>query len=143
MMRETGIDASRVRLANAIPFRPIERSRSGQFRNRRPTAKELRAYGGPVLADITKVQPKIVGALGNAAGMLFGASMPLQRSRRRTFQFQNIPVRITYHPGFVLRFGGRGSALWRSAVRDLRSFWSEAQQGHGMAESPRRRKVDA
>ena len=77
MMREAGIDASRVRLANAIPFRPIERSRSGQFRNRRPTAKELRAYGGPVLADITKVQPKIVGALGNAAAMLFGASMPL------------------------------------------------------------------
>ena len=26
MMREAGIDASRVRLANAIPFRPIERS---------------------------------------------------------------------------------------------------------------------
>ena len=60
-----------------------------------------------MLADITKVQSKIVGALENAAATLFGASMPLQRSRRRTFQFQNIPVRITYHPGFVLRFGAR------------------------------------
>ena len=132
MMREPGIDMSRVRLANAIPFRPVERSPGGRVRNRRPTDKELRIYGQSVLVDIVKVQPKLIGALGRSAAMLFGASIPVRRSRTRTLQFQNMPVRFTYHPGFVLRFGGRGSALWRSAVRDLRKFWNEAEHRRSM-----------
>ena len=130
MMREAGIDVSRVRLANAIPFRPIEQSPQSRVRNRRPTEKELRIYGQSVLVDIAKVRPKLIGALGKSAAMLFGASVPIWRSRARTFQFQNMPVRFTYHPGFVLRFGGRGSALWRSAVRDLKKFWNEAEHRH-------------
>jgi len=125
MMHEAGIDVSWVRLANAIPFRPIERSPGGRVRNRRPTEKELRIYGQSVLVDIAKVQPKLIGALGKSAATLFGVSMPVQRSRARTLQFHNIPLRFTYHPGFVLRFGGRGSALWRLAVRDLKKFRNE------------------
>jgi len=127
MMREAGVDVSRVRFANVIPFRPIERSPGGRVRNRRPTDKELRIYGQSVLVDIVKVRPKLIAALGRSAAMLFGASIPVRRSRTRTLQFQNMPVRFTYHPGFVLRFGGRGSPLWRSAVGDLKKFWSEAQ----------------
>jgi len=134
MMREAGIDMSRVRLANAIPFRPIERSRAGRVRNRRPTEEELRTYGQCVLGDIAKIQPKVIGALGKSAAMLFGASTPVQRSRKRTFRFRNTPVRITYHPGFVLRFGGRGSVLWRSMVGDLRILWNEARRGLSTAD---------
>ena len=129
MMHEAGIDVSWVRLANAIPFRPVERSPGGRVRNRRPTDKELRIYGQSVLVDIVKVQPKLIGALGRSAAMLFGSSIPVRRSRARILQFQNMPVRFTYHPGFVLRFGGRGSPLSRSAVRDLKRFWNEAQHG--------------
>jgi uracil-DNA glycosylase len=127
MMREVGIDASRVRLANAIPFRPLERSSRDQFRNRRPTESEVRTYGRSVLEDIAKVRPKLIGALGRSAATLFGASMPVEQARRRTFQFREMPVYVTYHPGFVLRFGGRGSPLWKSTVKDLSHFWSEAQ----------------
>jgi uracil-DNA glycosylase family 4 len=92
MMREAGIDASRVRLANAIPFRPIERSPGGGVRNRPPTEKELRTYGRALLRDIETVQPKVIGALGRSAAMLFGITTPIERSRRRTFQFRNVPV---------------------------------------------------
>jgi DNA polymerase len=128
MMREAGIDMSRVRLANAISFRPIERSPAGRIRNRRPAKKEIQSYGQSVLNDIAKVQPKVIGALGKSAAMLFGASTPVQRSRKRTFRFRNTPVRITYHPGFVLRFGGRRSVVWRSVVGDLRILWNEARR---------------
>jgi uracil-DNA glycosylase len=128
MLREAGIDVSQVRLANAIPFRPIEWSPRGRVRNRRPTEKELRVYGQSVLVDIAKVRPKLIGALGKSAAMLFGVSMPVQQSRTKTVKFRKIPVRFTYHPGFVLRFGGRGSALWCSAVRDLKKFWNQAQR---------------
>ncbi len=128
MMREAGIDVSQVRLANAIPFRPIERSPGGRVRNRRPTDNELRNYAQSVLVDIVRVQPKLIVALGRSAGMLFGAPIPVRRSRKRTLQFKDMPVRFTYHPGFVLRFGGRGSPRWRSAVSDLKKFWNEAQK---------------
>ena len=130
MMREAGIDASQVRLANAIPFRPVQRSARGRLRNRRPTAKELRTYGRFVLGDIASVKPKVIGALGKSAAALFGASMSsVEDARKRSFQFHDVPVRVTYHPGFVLRFGGRRSPLWRSAVADLSRFWSDAVEG--------------
>jgi uracil-DNA glycosylase family 4 len=123
MLREAGIDESQIRLANALPFRPIERSAKRGLHNRRPTEKELRDYGPFVLADIATVRPKLIVALGKSAASLFGASTAINSARRQVFWFQHIPVRITYHPGFVLRFGGRGSQLWRTAVRDLRTYW--------------------
>jgi DNA polymerase len=128
MMRESGVDASQVRLANAIPFRPVERSQTGSDRNRRPTKQELEIYGRLVLADIASVRPRFIGALGRSAAALFGAPMPVKQARGRHFQFRGIPVRVTYHPAFVLRFGGRGSRLWRSTVLDLSRFWSEARK---------------
>jgi len=122
MMREAGMRESKIRLANALPFRPIERSTRRGLRNRRPTEKELRDYGPIVLDDILSVRPKLIIALGRSAASLFGIST-INTARKRVFRLQGILVRITYHPGFVLRFGGRGSQLWRTAVRDLRTYW--------------------
>ncbi len=110
-LSEAGIDASRARLANAIPYRPIERSPRGRCRNRRPTDNELRTFECHVLGDIAKVHPRVIGAKGKSAAKLFDVSVPVEQARRRRFRFQDIPVRVTYHPSFVLRFGGRGSAL--------------------------------
>src|SRR6516162_522629 len=123
MMREAGMRESKIRLANALPFRPIERSTRRGLRNRRPPEKELRDYGPIVLDDILSVRPKLIIALGRSAASLFGISTTINSARKRVFRLQGIPVRITYHPGFVLRFGGRGSQLWRTAVRDLRTYW--------------------
>jgi uracil-DNA glycosylase family 4 len=123
MMREAGMRETKIRLANALPFRPIERSTRRGLRNRRPTEKELRDYGPIVLDDILSVRPKLIIALGRSAASLFGISTTINGARKRVFRLQGIPVRITYHPGFVLRFGGRGSQLWRTAVRDLRTYW--------------------
>ena len=127
MMREAGIDEAQIRLANALPFCPIERSAKGGLRNRRPTEKELRDYGPIVLTDIGAVRPKLIIALGKSAASLFGSPTAIHSARRQVFCFQDVPVRITYHPGFVLRFSGRGSQLWRTAVRDLRTFCKREQ----------------
>jgi uracil-DNA glycosylase len=125
MMREAGLDEAQIRLANALPFRPIELSAKRGPRNRRPTEKDLRDYGPIVLADIANVRPKLIIALGKSAASLFGASTAIDSARRQVLCFRDMPVRITYHPGFVLRFGGRGSQLWRTAVRDLRTYWKQ------------------
>jgi len=91
--------------------------------------QELGTYGRLVLADIARVRPKLIGALGKSAAALFGALMPVGQARGRRFQFQGIPVRVTYHPAFVLRFGGKRSRLWQSTVLDLSRFWREAREG--------------
>ncbi len=128
MIREAGMEEAQIRLANALPYRPIERSAQRGLRNRRPTRKELRDYGALVLADIAAVRPKIIIALGKSAASLFGVSRTIQNARRKVLYFANIPVRTTYHPGFVMRFGGRGSQLWRTTVRDLRAYWKRRQR---------------
>ena len=97
--------------------------------------QELETYGPLVLADIASVRPKLIGALGKSAAVLFGALMPVEQARGRCFEFQGIPVRVTYHPGFVLRFGVRESRLWRSTVLDLSRFWSEVQTRRRMTRS--------
>jgi len=128
MMRSSGIDTSRVRLANAIPYRPIQRSPQGRVTNRTPTKAELHTYGQNVLNDILAVQPNVIGALGKSAAMLFGVSAPLDQARKERFQYKHIPVQVTYHPSYVLRFGGRGSTLRRSAVEDMTNLWLKAQR---------------
>lgn len=50
MVRQAGMDFSRVRLANAIPYRPIELSTRDRLRNRTRTQTELHTYGQSVLA---------------------------------------------------------------------------------------------
>jgi DNA polymerase len=127
MMREAGIDFSRVRLANAIPFRPIERTARDRLRNRTPTKIELHAYGRSVLSDVKEVKPAVVCALGKSAAMLFGISEQIDKARKRSFEFEGTPVRVTYHPSYVLRFGRKGSRLWKSAVRDLKGCWLQAK----------------
>jgi uracil-DNA glycosylase family 4 len=44
MLEEAGIDPTQVRLANAIPFRPIAHSTGRKLRNRSPTMEEVRRY---------------------------------------------------------------------------------------------------
>ena len=126
MMHEAGMNELQIRLANALPFRPIQRSVKRGLRNRKPTDREIRDYGPIVLADIASVRPKLIIALGRSAASLFGISTTIDGARKRAFCFQAIPLRITYHPGFVLRFGGKGSQLWRRAVRDLRDYWKRS-----------------
>lgn len=65
MMRDAGMNELQIRLANALPFRPIQRSPHSRLRNRRPTEKELRDYGPTVLADILSVRPKLIIALAS------------------------------------------------------------------------------
>src|SRR5437868_12453062 len=54
MLDEAGIDPRRVRLTNAIPFRPIAYSKDRKPRNCSPTIEEVGHYGAAVLTDIRR-----------------------------------------------------------------------------------------
>ncbi|TYO65105.1 hypothetical protein FXV83_18075 [Bradyrhizobium hipponense] len=126
MLDEAGIDPQQVRLANAIPFRPIAYSRDRKPRNRSPTIEEVDHYGAAVLTDIRRSKPGVIVALGNTASRLFGESQSIRVTRKAKLQFEGHPLRITFHPAYVRRFGGRNGDAWGQAVADLRRAWQES-----------------
>jgi uracil-DNA glycosylase len=121
MLMEAKVDPAQLRLANAIPLRPIDR-RNGN-RSRAPTASEVAAYSHLVLGDIDKAKPAVILALGNTAARLFGASGKIEKLRRERLKFDGRPLRVSFHPAFVRRFGGPNSDLWRQSVADIRRAW--------------------
>ena len=126
MLEEAGINLGQLRLANVIPFRPIEYCKGRKLRNRTPTLEEIDHYGAAVLADIRRSRPGVVVALGSTAARLFGASRPIRASRKAKVQFGGCPVCITFHPAYARRFGGSNGDLWRKTVADLRRAWEES-----------------
>ncbi|WP_334419675.1 MULTISPECIES: uracil-DNA glycosylase [unclassified Bradyrhizobium] len=125
MLEESGIDPGQLRLANVIPFRPIEHSKDHKPRNRSPTTEEIQFYGAAVLTDIRRSRPDVIVALGSTAARLFGESPSIRMARKAKRQFEGHPLRITFHPAYVRRFGGRNGDAWRQAVVDLRQAWKE------------------
>ncbi|WP_439359130.1 uracil-DNA glycosylase [Bradyrhizobium sp. DASA03007] len=126
MLNEAGIDPQQVRLANAIPFRPIAHSKDRKPRNRSPTIEEVDRFGAAVLIDIRRSRPGVIVALGSTAARLFGESQSIRVTRKAKLQFEGHPLRITFHPAYVRRFGGRNGDAWRHAVADLRRAWNDS-----------------
>ena len=81
MLEEAGIDSKQVRLANAIPFRPIAYAKDRKPRNRSPTIEEVARYGAAVLTDIRRSKPGAIVALGSTAARLFGKPRSIQAAR--------------------------------------------------------------
>lgn len=126
MLKEGGIDPGQLRLANAIPFRPIEHSKDCKPRNRSPTTDEIQCHGVAVLTDIRRSKPAVIVALGTTAARLFGASQSIRAARKAKLQFEGRPLRVTFHPAYVRRFGGRTGDPWRDMVHDLRQAWDDS-----------------
>lgn len=127
MLDQVGIDFKQLRLANALPFRPVERKKkskkNSKLRNRAPTIEEINRYGAAVLTDIRRCRPRVVVALGSTAARLFGASRSIRASRKAKLQFDGRPLQVTFHPAYVRRFGGSSGEGWRKTVADLRRAW--------------------
>ena len=98
-------------------------------RNRSPTIEEVDRYGAALLNDIRRSKPGVVVALGSTASRLFGKLQSIRVTRKAKLQFEGRPLRITFHPAYVRRFGGRNGNVWRKAVADLRQAWEESA-GH-------------
>ncbi|MEH2529725.1 uracil-DNA glycosylase family 4 [Bradyrhizobium sp. AZCC 1588] len=124
LLKQAGIDLRQLRLANAIPFRPMEYTEKSALRNRAPTIEEINHYGAAVLTDIRRSKPRVVVALGSTAARLFRASRSIRASRKAKLQFDGRPLQITFHPAYVRRFGGSNGDAWRKMVADLRRAWN-------------------
>jgi DNA polymerase len=95
-----------VYIANVVKCRPPN--------NRIPAAEEI-AHCLPYLQrQVELIQPKIIVALGKtAACALLGQDATLGSLRGKVYQYQGIPLIITYHPAYLLRSPAEKAKAWQ------------------------------
>lgn len=85
-----------VYIANAVKCRPPG--------NRTPEAEETAACWPYLERQIALLQPKLIVALGRpAAQTLLQTEVKIGAARGKLFQFNGIPLIVTYHPAYLLR----------------------------------------
>jgi len=106
-----------VYISNICKFRPALKNQTTN--NRKPTPQEMNACLPFVRAEIEIVQPRCIVALGGTAaeGLLNYQGQPVGRMRGRWHEFEGIPVRVTYHPSYLLHND--------SAVSEKRKVWDD------------------
>jgi len=86
----------KVYIANAVKCRPPN--------NRTPEAGETAACWPFLARQIGLIRPKLVVALGRpAAQTLLQSEVKISAARGRLFDYQGIPLVVTYHPAYLLR----------------------------------------
>ena len=81
--------------------------------NRDPLRSEIEKYIPYLNRQIKIIQPKLILALGKVAGKsLIGIDISLQEMRDKIFDYNGIPLKITYHPETLLRNQNLKKLAW-------------------------------
>ena len=122
MIQAMGVAREQVYIGNIMNWRPqLAVGADGvQYGNREPTEAEMN-YCLPFLrAQIEVVQPAIIVALGSTAakGLLgFQAFRTVGEARSRWHEYLGRPLRVTYHPSYLLRKASESKLAERKAKR--------------------------
>ena len=112
IIQAMGLQREEVYIANVVKCRPPM--------NRPPEADEVAACSGYLRAQISILQPKVICALGKtAATALLETEAPMNQLRGKTFQWQGIPVIVTFHPAYLLRNPSAKKEVWLDMQRIL------------------------
>jgi DNA polymerase len=108
MIKAMGLERSEVYIGNIMNWRPELPSRADgtQVGNREPTLEEIAFCLPFITAQIDVVSPAIIVALGaTAARGLLGPHnvRTMGDVRGRWHDFRGRPLRVTYHPSYLLR----------------------------------------
>ncbi len=94
-----------VYIANTVKCRPPG--------NRTPEKGEIAACFPYLLRQIELLQPKLIVALGKpAAESLLNTEVKVGAARGKLFDFQRIPLIVTYHPAYLLRTLNDKAKAW-------------------------------
>ena len=102
ILKAMGLSRAQVYISYICKFRPATKN---QTTNNRPPSPEEMATSLPFLkAEIDVVKPRAIIALGaNAAQGLLQTAQKVGQLRESWHQFQGIPLRVSYHPSYLLR----------------------------------------
>lgn len=97
MMSAIGIKrGDKVYIANTVKCRPPA--------NRTPEVEELAACFPYLARQIALIRPRLIVALGRpAAQSLLNTDIRIASARGKCFDYDGIPVVVTYHPAYLLR----------------------------------------
>ncbi|MES2475244.1 MAG: uracil-DNA glycosylase family protein [Verrucomicrobiota bacterium] len=117
ILKAMGLNREDVYISNIVKFRPATARQTTN--NRKPTPEEMAACLPFVRAEIGIVKPECVIALGGtAAEGLLGLEGTVTSMRGPWHDFEGTPVRVTYHPSYLLQSGG-SSPVKRQVWEDM------------------------
>ena len=90
--------------------------------NRDPLPSEVEECLPFLIEQINIIKPKIIVALGKVAGkILIKKDVMLKEMRNETYEFNSIPLRVTYHPAALLRNPSLKKDAWED-FKYIRDF---------------------
>lgn len=102
ILRTMGLTRDDVYLTNVVKFRPLTPRQTTN--NRKPSPAEIAACLPLLDAEIGIVRPDCIVVLGTtAAEALLGEDRPFESLLGGWYEYAGVPVRVTYHPGHLLR----------------------------------------
>lgn len=107
MLAAIGLHRNQVYIANILKCRPPG--------NRDPKPQEAAACRPFLMRQIALVRPRVVLSVGRiSAQNLLETAEPVGRLRGRWFEFgpDRIPLRVTYHPSYLLRSPEQKAKAW-------------------------------
>ncbi|HEX5953645.1 MAG TPA: UdgX family uracil-DNA binding protein [Rhodanobacteraceae bacterium] len=129
-LAEAGLDRGALFLTNTVKHFKYEQRGTAKL-HKRANAAEQAACRMWLAAELARVRPKIVIALGAmAAQTLFGNAFRLTRERGEWRALGEHAVGMaTWHPSAILRGRDRSQAMYRQLVGDLRTVREHSTSG--------------
>lgn len=113
-----GLKREDVYISNVCKFRPSMGGNQGTA-NRPPSPEELAACSPLIMAEIRAIQPACIVCLGGSSAKgLLGVQQGVNALRGQWLECQGVPVRVTYHPSYLLRNEALSArrALWEDML---------------------------
>ena len=135
VLQAMGLKREDVYISNICKWRPSMGDDQG-IANRAPTEQEIAACVKIVLAEIRAICPQCIVCLGGTAakGLLNMPNASVGKLRGQWYDCQGVPVRVTYHPSYLLR---------NEALSSRRAVWEDmlaAMERLGMPISDKQRR---
>ena len=116
IFKAMGLSRPEVYISNIVKFRPATPSQTTN--NRKPSHEEMAACLPFIRAELAIIPAGMRGRLGGtAAEGLLGTSQPVAKLRESWHQVDGLPLRVTYHPSFLLHS--------KSGTTDKRKVWED------------------
>lgn len=114
IIRSMNLEPDQVYICNACLCRPPN--------NRKPTPEEIKSCNERLIKQLDIISPKIIIALGgSAADALLGSGDSVSNIRKGFHKFNNILVKITYHPAYCLRNPKAKIDVWKD-IQEVMGF---------------------
>lgn len=116
ILNAMGLRRQDVYISNVCKFRPSMGDNQGTA-NRPPSPEELAACLPLIMAEIRAIQPACIVCLGGSSAKgLLGTLQGVSSLRGQWLECQGVPVRVTYHPSYLLR---------NESVSARRDLWAD------------------